>query len=325
MKSLGVTRYALTLGGAAALLAACGGSQPPIGAPGGIPQSHTISTNMKRTGSWMLPEAKHASQLLYVSDYGSNQVSVVKLPQGKLIGELDGFDGPFGECTDLAGDVFVADSQAGQIWEYAHGANSPKDILIDTHYYPLGCSVDPVTGNLAVTNEIDTSAGPGNVAIFEKARGKPKYYFDAAITQFGFCTYDDAGNLYAGGSASGAQHLFAELPKHGKRLTALTLNATVSGLSPMRWDGEDLAILDGDPGSLIYRFSITGSTGTEVGILRLQKATEISDFAIQNGTLYAPLLNKNEVGAYAYPDGGKTVKIFFGFGEPAGTAVSILP
>jgi hypothetical protein len=38
MKSLGLTRYALTIGASAALLAGCGGSQPPIGAPGVVPQ-----------------------------------------------------------------------------------------------------------------------------------------------------------------------------------------------------------------------------------------------------------------------------------------------
>jgi hypothetical protein len=34
MKSLGLSRFALAMGAAAALLAGCGGSQPPIGAPG---------------------------------------------------------------------------------------------------------------------------------------------------------------------------------------------------------------------------------------------------------------------------------------------------
>jgi hypothetical protein len=34
MKSLGLSCYALTMGVAVALLAGCGGSQPPIGAPG---------------------------------------------------------------------------------------------------------------------------------------------------------------------------------------------------------------------------------------------------------------------------------------------------
>jgi hypothetical protein len=37
MKSLGLNRYALTIGAAAAMLVGCGGSQPPIGAPGAKP------------------------------------------------------------------------------------------------------------------------------------------------------------------------------------------------------------------------------------------------------------------------------------------------
>ena len=39
MKSLDFVRFALSMGVAAALLAGCGGSQPPIGAPGAMPQS----------------------------------------------------------------------------------------------------------------------------------------------------------------------------------------------------------------------------------------------------------------------------------------------
>jgi hypothetical protein len=39
MRSLEFGRYALNMGSAAALLAGCGGSQPPIGAPGAMPQS----------------------------------------------------------------------------------------------------------------------------------------------------------------------------------------------------------------------------------------------------------------------------------------------
>ncbi|MFY9720558.1 MAG: choice-of-anchor tandem repeat GloVer-containing protein, partial [Candidatus Cybelea sp.] len=52
MKSLGLSRYALTIGAAAALLAGCSGSQPPIGAPGVMQQTsaiamRTTSTNYK--------------------------------------------------------------------------------------------------------------------------------------------------------------------------------------------------------------------------------------------------------------------------------------
>ena len=51
MKSLGLSSYALTIGAAAALLAGCGGSQPPIGAPGAMPQSHEIAPHNARSES----------------------------------------------------------------------------------------------------------------------------------------------------------------------------------------------------------------------------------------------------------------------------------
>ena len=63
------------------LLAACGGSQPPIGAPGAIPQSRAIATHAERGGSWMLPQAaqeyKVAGPLVYVTNYaGPDDVTV---------------------------------------------------------------------------------------------------------------------------------------------------------------------------------------------------------------------------------------------------------
>jgi hypothetical protein len=44
--------------GVAALLAGCGGSQPPIDAPGAMAQTSAIATHADRGKSWMLPEAK---------------------------------------------------------------------------------------------------------------------------------------------------------------------------------------------------------------------------------------------------------------------------
>jgi hypothetical protein len=45
MRASDLSRYALAMGAAAALLAACGGSQPPIGAPGAIAQTSTLATH----------------------------------------------------------------------------------------------------------------------------------------------------------------------------------------------------------------------------------------------------------------------------------------
>ena len=48
MKSLGFGRYVLNTCVAAVMLAGCGGSQPPIGAPGAMPQSHATAQAVAR-------------------------------------------------------------------------------------------------------------------------------------------------------------------------------------------------------------------------------------------------------------------------------------
>jgi hypothetical protein len=105
--------HELRIGAAAVLLTGCGGSQPPIGAPGAMLQSHAIATHAPRGGSWMLPEAK-SEDLLYVSEVGT--VTVYSYPQGKLEGKLRGFFDATGECVDAKGDVYIADNGYGKVY-----------------------------------------------------------------------------------------------------------------------------------------------------------------------------------------------------------------
>jgi hypothetical protein len=58
MKSLDFSHCALSICAAAVMLAGRGGSQPPIGAPGAMPQAAAIASHADRGKSWMLPEAK---------------------------------------------------------------------------------------------------------------------------------------------------------------------------------------------------------------------------------------------------------------------------
>jgi hypothetical protein len=147
MKNLGLGRYALCSCVAAALLAGCGGSQPPIGASGAMPQTSAIATHTTHGKSWMLPEAR-GRNLLYVSSGSS--VYVYTYPRAKMVGVLADFEATRGECVDKAGDVFIIDHYAG-VDEYAHGGTSPIAMLDPPWSFNLGCSVDPTTGNLAVT------------------------------------------------------------------------------------------------------------------------------------------------------------------------------
>src|ERR1700729_3013592 len=98
MKRLGIGRYALAIGAAAALLAGCGGSQPPIGAPGAMQQTSTLATRAAHGKSWMLPEAK-SEDLLYIADPGSGGVIVYRYPRLKFVGMLTGPPAPLAECV----------------------------------------------------------------------------------------------------------------------------------------------------------------------------------------------------------------------------------
>ena len=75
MTSLGLSRYALTMGVAAAMLAGCGGSQPPIGVPGAMPQTHAIverSDHAKWQSLRAAVKDAWSGDLLYVATAGGD-------------------------------------------------------------------------------------------------------------------------------------------------------------------------------------------------------------------------------------------------------------
>jgi DNA-binding beta-propeller fold protein YncE len=263
MKSLGLSRHALVIIAAAEMLAGCGGSQPPIGAPGVIPQSRAVATHANRGGSWMLPDAK-SKDLLYVGDI--YDVTVYSYPQGKLEGRLNGFYEIGGECVDAKGDVFVVNTLGGKIVEYAHSGKKPIQTLQATGYEPADCAIDPTTGNLAVT--IFGGASSGELAIYQDAKGTPTLYTDPDFLNYGYCGYDDNGNLFIDGGNEDHVVVFAELAKGASSFLNLTLDQSFNDTGAIQWDGKYLDVGDQNT-SNIYRFSISGSQGTEVGVTQL--------------------------------------------------------
>ncbi|MBV8196981.1 MAG: hypothetical protein JO263_02510, partial [Candidatus Eremiobacteraeota bacterium] len=125
------------------LLAAC--AQLPVGQP--MPAGQFVAPAAR--GSWVLPEAR-GQTLLYVSG-NSGYVYIFSFPAGKLVGTLTGFQEVAGVCRDSAGNVWVANSAALDLIEYAHGGSSPIATLADRQQYPFSCSFDATTGDLAVS------------------------------------------------------------------------------------------------------------------------------------------------------------------------------
>jgi DNA-binding beta-propeller fold protein YncE len=163
----------LSIVGFVAIAAFAGCGAPQVSTTPFVQQNTRISRDGARARSWMLPEAK-SEDLAYVANVYT--ITAYSYPKGKLVGTLNNFYVPYGECVDAKGDVYITDSRFGKIYEYAHGGTKPIKTLKDPSYQPYGCAVDPTTGDLAVANYSDSSGHQGNVYVYRNAKGFPKSY-----------------------------------------------------------------------------------------------------------------------------------------------------
>ncbi len=129
MKSFGLGTYALTGGVSVALLAGCGGSQPPIGALGTIPQTSAIATHADRGKSWMVevsPVAASASFLSVGNDnwnHGNGDIAIFAQGKKSPIRTISaGMRAPNGSAFDSNGDLYIANNgstkQPGDVTVY---------------------------------------------------------------------------------------------------------------------------------------------------------------------------------------------------------------
>jgi hypothetical protein len=305
----------------AASLAACSPAQDATQPTGAFASSPNA-----RGHSWMLPEAR-SENLLYIGDPGSGGVLVYSyLPSLKFVGVLSEPPVPGGECVDAAQDVFVTDASMSShvTYEYAHGGASPIAIVADPGGTPSACSIDPITGDLAVASVRSSGTTHGKLAVYKGARGTPKLYADASFSDMMFCGYDDAGNLFVDGIAPGSAFLIAELPKGGKALAKVTLDQSILFPGGVQWDGKDLAVGD-DRASFVYQFAMSGSNGKKVGATRLKVWPGLHQFFIDNGVLIDPafLPSRGAVALYDYPAGGKPTRTITGVSSPTSAVVSL--
>jgi hypothetical protein len=267
----------------AALVAGCAGTPSPI-----APASQ-VANALKR--SWISPEAKK-QPLLYVSSVLTNDVYVYAYSSRKLVGTLTGFETPYGLCVDTSGDVWVVNDGAQNVVEYAHGGSKPIATLPDRGEYPEGCSVDPTTGNLAVTN-FSSNSGSGSVSIYAGAQGNPQTYSDPTLLEYRFCGYDDRGNLFVDGAGAGSTFAFAELPKGSATFTDITLSQSVEWPGGVQWTGKDVAVGDTDA-HVIYE--VAGRTGKVKRSTQLTDANYVNQFWITGKKVVAASQDANAVG-----------------------------
>jgi hypothetical protein len=193
MKRLVFGRYALSSSMAAAMLAGCGGSQPPIGAPGAMTfQASELGRARESSGY------KVTAPLLYVTNYSAayNNVTVYSAnakDPAPLATISDSVDTPSGDCIDGQGTLYVTNqppSSGGWISEYPLGKTAPSKVIKSGVNTPAFCAID-AKGNLWVTN-----LGLDDVAEYAKGATKPRTLITNGLTFPVGIAIDQSDNLY---------------------------------------------------------------------------------------------------------------------------------
>jgi hypothetical protein len=265
-----------------------------------------------------------AETLLYVSDIPTATVHVYTYPAGVAVDNIHGFEEPNGICADRSGHVFVTDGETAAVREFEHGNNRPIATLRDSGEAPTDCAFDPTTGNLAVTSSAGSGGPPaygsGNIAIYEHEKGPPKRFLDPDLHSGYNCAYDDRGNLFVSGSNWSLGFAYAELPMNSKRFRNLKLNAKVSGIGGLQWDGHEMAL------SVPRALAVYRADGNKLlGVTTFRSLQGIYQFAIARGAIVIPqgAGNTAEIGIWRYPIGGSPIKVIRGnLAQPWGIAIS---
>ena len=305
MKISSFAGYALGVVTAALMLAACSGGSPSsatnvVGLPQrSAPSGHYIfpdrrliaMTNARgfvairsrhRAKSWVNPMAKHTQYLLYVADTGGSgnyDIYNYKSQAGHQFGALHpgsfGFTMPTGSCEDTAGNVYIVDAGTGLLWQFPHGSTSGTSVAITSAMMPLGCSVDPSTGNIAVSN-----FGNSTMNIFQGGFSGTQVLSTALEPYMWSPGYDPSGNLFVESEQGAFTSIeLEELPAGSNNWRVISLPNQACGNpfcfpDSVQWDGTYLEAGDQNFGSTnnttptdimgAFRISVSGSSGTEI-------------------------------------------------------------
>lgn len=310
-----LNRYALSASAAAAVLTNCSGPQLPAANYGVL------------TPSWASRQADQ--KVIYVAGIFPDSVSVYSW-NGKLLKTLKISYSPRGLCSDKNGDLYVVDAAGAKIVEYAAEGSRRIRALKDPGQTPAACSVDPNTGNLAVTNSKATSGGTGSVAIYAEATGKPKLYTNSSLTIASYCGYDDKSDLFVDGVVGQpypGNVWFGELPAGQNSLLRIKVDQKIEEPGEVQWIAPYVTI-----GALIfdtiYRLSVSGEKAKVTGKTKLKGAEAVNSWiqgtkVIAGTIIFSSVPGKVEV--WNYPAGGKPIKSFGKAQFTNAVTVSIAP
>lgn len=334
--------FALSVSAALALLAGCsgGGSQlpaPPLGpAPDGGAQSvqrqvagnggtATVGSHPVTTPSFMDLNAV-ANPLIFVSDPSSGVVNI--FPQAgtnqNRVGQISGLNQPQGLATDIAGNLYIANTARSDVLVYAPPYTRAAALkLADPGKSPFGVAVSPL-GVVGVTNCTDPSCTAGNSVTFYAKNTTTACATVADPTDFAvvyYAAFDDDGNLYiTGGNTDSTGTISYSVVGEivggcaAKKIAVLLKSTTPVALpgGGIQIDSADRIAIQDDYRHVIntYNPPINGSLGKPISTTPLTSAGDARDFAfLASGVDFYNVDNHGRTSThylteYDYPAGG---------------------
>jgi len=302
--------HVLMLTAAVALPAACNSNgSSSLGIPSGVTSSGFGS---------VMPDMRHPERTAlyeYVANDGqSSSLLEFDYPKSdKSIGRIPSASGLGGECGDVLYGAakryfWVVAFNAEEVEEFAVGGTNPiKTLSVKSFGIPLGCAMDPGTGNLAVT--IYSSY---QVVIFANAKGPDRIY-STPLDQPYYDGFDNNGNLYVDGLYGSYYHALVELPKGSSTFETVKLTNYSRIMNAVQYDGKYLTI--GEEAG-IARYSCSGSTCVRK---RTVKGVTCGQSWIGRGVIFCPRDLKESVEIYKYPAGGSPIAMLRGpLNDPSG-------
>lgn len=218
-----------------------------------------------RRKSWISSGAKREAKLLFASDSGLDEVNIYALPSMKLVGQLTGFNDPQGMCSDASGNVYVVQTNNDEVDKYSH-SGSLLARYPDSVGFPVGCAVDPATGNLAVTDIVNDGSGPGQVLIYSNPSSQPLVLSNPSQYEYYFAGFGPHSALWVSGRNAYAEYMLSRCVN----LSCSTVKLTGGALyypGAVQWDGVHRTWVifdqkcDDKPAACSYPVSETGVLG----------------------------------------------------------------
>jgi hypothetical protein len=263
------------------------------------------------------PATSSSGDLLYIG--AKNYIETYAYPAGTAAGSIKTAFNVVALCSDTHGNVFALGAQTkksgtvGAVYEYAHGLTQVVATLpLPAHQFPVDCSSDPTTSNLAVTSYSTRNYKP-QINIYLNAGGTPQTYESSALGASPAPAYDQSGDLYvtSGGSTG------AYMPANSSAFVTITTNVILGGVAHAQWDGKYFALQSfaivrhqrEHTLEHIYRFTIAGSTGTLEGVTHFTNwytATAGKSWISGDTMVATP---GARVAIWGYPGGGKSIEV----------------